>query len=410
MPEPEASTSRGRPGRRRGPWGGGPWGGGPPEWRDRPPWWPQDQPFPPQGPEAWRGLRRRFVRRILAFLLILVSVALLAGGALFWAGTRVGARHAGGGRFYPFGILFVALVVVGIVAAVRGARRTAEPVGEVMDAAERVASGDYGVRVTPSGSREVRDLGRSFNAMAERLEANERVRRQLFADVAHELRTPMTVVRANVEGVLDGLYPADAEHLEPVLEETNVMARLLDDLSTLAMAEGGALRLHLEQTDPVELAEDVVGAHRAEARAAGVAISVVAATDVPSVQLDPVRVREVLSNLIANALRYTPPGGTVTVGVEPGRARGEAPAVAFRVADTGSGIPADEVEHVFDRFSRSPDSRGAGLGLAIAKGLVEAHGGSIEVASQGAGTVFTFVLPTSSAAVGGDGAGWAPVG
>ena len=315
---------------------------------------------PAPGPEAWRGLRRRFVRRIVGFLLVLVTVAVLAGGALFWAGTRVGARHAGGGRFYPLGVLFVALVVVGIVAAVRGARRTAEPVGEVMDAAERVASGDYGVRVTPSGSREVRDLGRSFNAMAERLEANERVRRQLFADVAHELRTPMTVVRANVEGVLDGLYPADAEHLEPVLEETKVMARLLDDLSTLAMAEGGALRLHLEPTDPVGLAEEVVGAHRAEARAAGVAVSVATGADMPSVELDPVRIREVLSNLIANALRYTPAGGTVTVGVERVPGRGGAPGVAFRVADTGSGIPAGELDHVFDRFSRSPDSRGAG--------------------------------------------------
>jgi two-component system sensor histidine kinase BaeS len=377
---------------------------GPPRWRGRPPWWPENEPFPPQGPDGWRNVRGRFARRVAAFLLVILALALLAGGALFWAGTRIGANHPQGWHYFPFGTGLTLFVVVAIVAVLRGARRTAQPVGDVMDAAGRVAAGDYSARVAPRGTREVRELGRSFNAMAERLEADERVRRQLFADVAHELRTPMTVVRANVEGVLDGLYPADAEHLEPVLEEVKVMSRLLEDLSTLAMTEAGAIPLHREPTDPVVLAEEVVAAHAPEARAAAVALAVRGDEAVPSASIDPVRIREVLSNLIANALRYTPAGGSITVGIasEAPSADGS-PMVAFRVADTGPGIPSERLEHVFDRFSRSPDSRGAGLGLAIAKGLVEAHGGSIDVASDGGGTVFTLVLPTHPPGSGADG-------
>jgi two-component system, OmpR family, sensor histidine kinase BaeS len=332
------------------------------------------------------------------FLTFVVLMAALAGASIFWLGSRIVGTPRTGHWFGPGGVIVFVLIVIVLVA--RGARRAARPIGDVMDAAERVSAGDYAARVVPGGPREVRQLGRSFNAMAERLEATERARRQLFADVAHELRTPMSVVQAYVEGVLDGLYPADAAHLGPVLEETKVMARLLDDLSTLAMAESGALRLHLEPTDPFELVEEIVAAHRPEARGDGVDLTTTSpATGAPAVvQLDPVRIREVLSNLVANALRYTPPGGRITVGVAAGTSGvSGASEVAFSVSDTGPGIPADRLATVFDRFSKSPDSRGAGLGLSIAKGLVEAHGGRISVGSTASGTVFTFVLP-----VGGD--------
>ena len=330
----------------------------------------------------------------MAFLAVLLLLVLLAGGFLFWLGTRFGASSSSTGHGYvPFGFAMAVLVVAGILLVIRGARRAAAPLGDVMDGAGRVATGDYAARVMPRGPREVRQLGRSFNAMAERLEATESARRQLFADVAHELRTPLTVVRANVEGVLDGLYPADAAHLEPVLEETKVMSRLLDDLATLAMAESGALRLRLEPTDPVVLAEEVAAAHRHEAEAAGVALMVDRRWRGDTAQFDPVRIREVLSNLVANALRYTPAGGRITIAVGgPGAPAGGT--VVFSVADTGPGIPADRLATAFDRFSKSPDSRGAGLGLAIAKGLVDAHGGTISVASAPPrGATFTFVLP-----------------
>jgi signal transduction histidine kinase len=235
--------------------------------------------------------------------------------------------------------------------------------------------------------------------MAQRLEANEAQRRSLLADVAHELRTPLSVIRGNLEGVLDGLYPADQAHLGPVLEETAVMARLLDDLQTLSTAEAGVLRLHRERVAPASLATDAVTAFRARAEEAGVTLRWHAAGGVPDLDVDPLRIGQVLANLLSNAVRHTPPGGSVTLSVEPAAAAGAvagaaAGAVAFAVADTGPGIDARELPHVFDRFVKSVDSGGAGLGLAIAKSLVEAHGGSIGAESApGRGTTMRFLLP-----------------
>lgn len=181
------------------------------------------------------------------------------------------------------------------------------------------------------------------------------------------------------------------------------MSRLLEDLSTLAMAESGALRLHREPTDPFELVDEVVTAHRPEAQASGIDLVANGGQEaarppgVVVVQIDPVRIREVLSNLIANALRYTPSGGRVTLAAELRGDDGRDAAVAFEVADTGPGIAPERVATVFDRFAKSAESRGAGLGLSIAKGLVEAHGGTIAVRSVPGRTVFTFVLPSDAA-------------
>ena len=384
-PPPPAQPSR----RYRG---GPPWRGGPP------PWWPESEPWPPPGRESWQGVPRHFARRIALFLLALFGLAFLAGGFLFWVGSTIwnGPNHLHrwtGGP--PFGFAIFIVIIALVVIAVRGARRTARPIDEVMGAADRVASGDFSARVRPDGPREVRSLARSFNAMAERLEANEHVRRQLFADVAHELRTPLTIIQANIEGMLDGVYAPDRGHLEPALEETRVMSRLLEDLSMLAMAESGALRLRLEPTDPRDLVEDAVAAHGAEASAVGVALGVAEGDAVGEVEMDPVRIREVLSNLIANAIRHTPPGGHVRVEVEQAAQTGPAVGgVRFVVSDTGHGIPPDRLESVFDRFAKSPDSRGAGLGLAIAKSLVEAHGGTIGARNgQDGGASFWFVIP-----------------
>jgi two-component system OmpR family sensor kinase/two-component system sensor histidine kinase BaeS len=229
--------------------------------------------------------------------------------------------------------------------------------------------------------------------MAERLAANEAQRRGLLADVAHELRTPLSVIRGNVEGMLDGLYPADQAHLEPILEETAVMSRLLDDLQVLSTAEAGVLRLHRERVDPASLVQDAVAAFRARADAAGVTLRWQAADGVPELDLDPVRIGEVLANLLANAVRHTPRGGSVAAVVEP------APAgVAFTVSDTGTGIDPADLPYVFDRFVKSSDSGGAGLGLAIARSLVQAHGGSITADSRpGRGTTMRFVLPLAQA-------------
>jgi signal transduction histidine kinase len=210
----------------------------------------------------------------------------------------------------------------------------------------------------------------------------------MFADVAHELRTPLAVVRGNVEGMLDGIYPRDDGHLEVILDETAVMARLLEDLRTLSMAEVGALRLHPESTDLAALVDEALAALTPRATAAGVAL-LRGVVSLPPVEVDPVRLREVLDNLLANALRHTARGGSVWIEVGL-----NSRTVTFAVADTGSGIAPKDLPHIFDRFWKSSDSGGSGLGLAIAKGLIEAHGGEIRAESQiGWGTTIRFSLP-----------------
>ena len=260
-----------------------------------------------------------------------------------------------------------------------------------MDAADRVAGGDLATRVPDTGARQLGRLTSSFNEMAERLETNEQRRRELLADIAHELRTPLQVIRGSVEGMLDGLYPADAGRLRPLLDETIVMARLLDDLRTLSMAEAGVLELHRETIDPRSLADDVVHAFRPMAEDAGVAVEPRLGSGIPAtIEVDPVRVAEVLSNLLANALTHTPSGGRVAVAVS-GEPNGE---VSFAVEDTGPGIDPDLLPFVFDRFTTSSDTDGTGLGLAIAKRLVEAHGGTIDASTNaGGGTTIRFTVP-----------------
>jgi signal transduction histidine kinase len=225
--------------------------------------------------------------------------------------------------------------------------------------------------------------------MTERLSTSEELRRNLLADVAHELRTPLSVIRGHAEGILDGLYPADRAHLEPLLEETAVMARLLEDLQTLSTAEAGVLRLHRERVDPADLIADAISAFGPRASERNVRLERHLSDDLPQLDVDRVRIGEILSNLISNALRHTPSGGSVAVSAE----RSER-AVVFAVADTGRGIPAGALSQVFDRFVKASDSGGAGLGLAIARALVEAHGGAISATSElGRGTTVRFELP-----------------
>jgi len=324
-----------------------------------------------------RHLVRRFVLFRALFIASVVTLAVLFGGVIF--GDQGPDRSAG-----KVGIALIALAIFLIV---RTGRRFASPFADVMEAADRVAAGDYETRVRERGSREVRRLGHAFNEMTERLGTNEARRRQLLADVAHELRTPLSVIRGNLEAILDGLYPMDEAQLRRVLEETTVMARLLDDLQTLSTAEAGALRLHREQLEPRVLIDAAVGSFEAQARDTGVGLEGRGGT-LPEIEVDRLRIGEVLANLLSNALRHTPSGGEVVVSAgvtEDG--------VEFSIADTGSGIAQEQLPHVFDRFSRAPDSPGAGLGLAIAKSLVEAHGGEIRAKSDPTGTTITFSVP-----------------
>jgi two-component system OmpR family sensor kinase/two-component system sensor histidine kinase BaeS len=289
-------------------------------------------------------------------------------------------------------LLLVAAVVGAAVAAallIALARRVGLPIAAVMDAADRVAAGDYAARVTERGTSPVRGLARSFNAMAERLQSHDRIRRDLMADVAHELRTPLTVMQGKLEGLIDGLYPPDDRQLGQVLDQTRVLSRLVDDLRMLALTESGGLKLEKEATDVVELARGVLRAFDAEAAAHGVTLRLECVSDLPPILVDPVRVREVLGNLLSNAVRHTPSGGSVEVRI--GTAN---QAVSLEVRDTGEGMSADELAHGFERFYKGAGSRGSGLGLTIARNLVRAHGGDITAVSEpGRGTTMKFVLP-----------------
>jgi two-component system sensor histidine kinase BaeS len=323
---------------------------------------------------------------IAVFLLLMFAASGLVG-ALLW--HTVGGPPRGRGGGFVAGILGLLVVLAGIAVVARVFRRTARPLQEVMDAADRVAGGDYAVRLREQGFGELRRLARSFNQMTERLGGAERRRRELLADLAHELRTPLSVIQGNAEGMLDGLYAMDRTHLEPVLEETRVMSRLLEDLQTLSTAEAGALRLHREPVEAQTLVEDAVSAYRSQAEASGVRLEARVEPGLPVLDVDPMRVGEVLSNLLSNALRHTPAGGSVTVS-----SASSTEGVAFAVQDTGAGISAEALPHVFDRFVKGEGSRGAGLGLAIAKSLVEAHGGELTAESApGRGTTMRFVLP-----------------
>jgi len=259
---------------------------------------------------------------------------------------------------------------------------------DLLNAADRVGKGDYSARVQEEGPRQVRTMARAFNDMASRLHVLDEQRRSLLADVTHELRSPLTVMQGNLEGMLDGIYPASEVNLRMLLEETSIISRLIEDLRTLALAESGALQLNKEPTDLALLVRETTDSFQMQAKTAGVTLRVQAAANLPWLDLDPGRIRQVLNNLLANALRYTPSGGEVSILYR--QKEGQA---MIEVRDTGAGIPPEELPHVFERFYKSTDSGGMGLGLAIAKKLVESHGGTITAESTPeAGTTMRVTL------------------
>jgi signal transduction histidine kinase len=229
----------------------------------------------------------------------------------------------------------------------------------------------------------------AFNSMTARLEQNRRQRRDLMADIAHELRTPLSVMQGRLEGMLDGVYPRDERHLTQVLDDARLLARLVEDLRTLAHSESGTLRLETEQTELPVLIEESLMSAKPDADARGVTLIRDCPADLPLVEVDPLRIREVIANLVSNAVRYSPEGGIVRIA-----ATAEASDIVIRVSDTGPGIPPEVLPHIFDRFYKGAGSTGSGLGLTIARSLVAAHGGTLTVESHPrAGTTFRVTLP-----------------
>jgi two-component system sensor histidine kinase BaeS len=314
--------------------------------------------------------------------------------ATWLAGMLLGVVAPGSGVSAPTALAVLVVLVVAVLVVGRVLGRAVGPLAAIAGATERLADGEPGVRVEIAGPGPVRRLATSFNAMADRLDRSRTDRQAMLADVTHELRTPLQVISGSVEAMLDGVHPRDDIHLAPILAETAVMGRLLDDLRTVSLAEAGALPLHREEVDARRLLGDIAAGHAAAARDAGVRLQ---AADGPAVALDvdPLRIREVVANLVANAIRHTPSGGTVRLD-----ARLDGDWAELTVADDGEGIAPADLGQVFDRWQRRTDAGGSGLGLTIARDLVAAHGGSIRAESDGVpghGTTFRVRLPAGPA-------------
>jgi signal transduction histidine kinase len=259
-------------------------------------------------------------------------------------------------------------------------RRVVSPLAEVIAAAEEIAGGNLQTRARTKGSDDLGDLSASFNKMADALERNDRERRDMLADIAHELRTPLTIVRGRLEGIMDGVYPADESSIGPALEEAYLLERLVDDLHLLTMAESHQLTFEKHKLDLLEIARRSISMFQAEADEKKIHLELVTVMDKALVVADPLRTEQVIGNLISNALRYVPQGGRVWVEVSNGDD------VEICINDNGPGILEADLPFIFNRFwrgekSRSRVSGGAGLGLAIAKLLVEGQDGRISARS-----------------------------
>lgn len=298
--------------------------------------------------------------------------------------------------------LGVGILIAGMTAAAiswLAARRLAAPVADAADAAGALADGNLGARVAdPQMGPEFVKLSTSVNALADRLQATEATRRGLTAELAHQLRTPIASIRATVEAVREGVLPVDDETLETLGYQSARLSRLVEDLEVVSRAEERQLLLSPEPVAVADLIESAVAAHHEAFRAAGVDLTTSVASAIPPVTVDPDRIQEVLGNLLENALRHTPPGGTTSVDARAGAQDG-APTAIIDVRDSGRGFVPLDSERIFERFVKAPDSPGSGLGLAIARAIVEAHQGTLTARSDGLGegALFTMSLPGRSA-------------
>ncbi|MCL4371110.1 MAG: ATP-binding protein [Chloroflexi bacterium] len=299
------------------------------------------------------------------------------------------------------GIALAAALLLGLLLS----RQITAPLKRLTLASRRVAAGDFSQRVELRSRDELASLAEAFNSMADSLARNGEQRKQLLSDIAHELKTPLAIIQGNLEAMMDGVVDASPERLASLREETLLLGRLVTDLRDLSLAESGQLPLHLQPIDLGELIRGTVSGLQPQADDHGVHLGMELSQGLPLVSGDPDRVGQVLRNLLSNALRYTLAGGTVLVSVRAGERPADAAGingyVHVTVADSGSGIPAEELPKVFDRFyrvdkSRARSSGGSGLGLSVAKQLVEAHGGRIWAESEPSrGSAFHFTLPLS---------------
>ncbi len=270
------------------------------------------------------------------------------------------------------------------------------PVQKLTAAAQKIAAGDLGQRIPTQSQDEIGTLATAFNQMADSLAQHEELRRNLIADVAHELRTPLTVIQGNLEAMLDGVLPTSPQEIATLRDEAALLTRLVADLRLLSLAEAGQLKLELVKANPAELVARAAEPFRLQAQSSQVELKPDIASNLHEIDVDIDRITQVIRNLLSNALRHTPSGGRVTVTCGMDKSQN----LLITVSDTGEGIPPADLPYVFDRFYRADKSRsrasgGSGIGLAIVKQLVEAHGGKVWVESQpGRGAIFGFTLPS----------------
>jgi signal transduction histidine kinase len=342
---------------------------------------------------AWHHSKERFLfRRLFRPLMGLLFLFLAGFGAVSLFSRQMDQRVL---TLIIAGIFLLLLPLV-LLFSYRTFRRFARPLADVMSAADSVAEGDLSVRVPENAPGEFGRLARSFNRMADELEKTAQRRRQLTADVAHELRTPLHILQGNLEGMLDGVYPLDRCQVQVLLDEVHLLSRLVADLQTLSLAENNALSLDVEIVKVQTLLQQAVQHFLPQAEANGVHLFL--EDEVPAslaIKGDFERLSQVLGNLITNAIRFTSAGGEINLSAAQDQGR-----VIIGVSDTGEGIAEDDLPFIFDRFWRGDRARtrkeglGSGLGLSIAKHLIECHGGEIEVESiSGQGTSFRLIFP-----------------
>ena len=320
---------------------------------------------------------RRIGYRVFGFLFFLLFVSAVIGGLISWAFAP------GRGWFLLLGVLVV--IAVGLAMG-RAFRRGWAPLSELIDATTQLGEGNSKTRMRTRGRGSWSRVATSFNRMAERLEDEDERRRRLLADLGHELRTPLTVIRGEIEAVIDGVHQPTS--LNNVVDEVELMDRLIEDLRTLALAESGALELVHEPTNLGDLVADVAASFRSVTSAQNVRVEISNRAD-SEIEVDPHRIHQVVSNLVRNALGLMPDGGTLQIGVTNN---------TISVADDGPGIPVDQIDSIFDRFVKAADSTGSGLGLSIARDLVEAHGGTIAAENRSSrGALLSVILPSEGA-------------
>lgn len=341
-------------------------------------------------PSASQEFRRRLRLATAVLVVVWGLVVTLAVGVATGRFGDMGLPVDDEGR--PRGLLVIGVAVVAAAMASAVAYvRISGPVGDLLHAAEQITSGTYDeIGIAVRGPKELRLLTATFNDMASQLAAGREQRRRFLADITHELRNPLAILQSEIEAQLDGVRLPDRRQLASLLDETQRLGHLIEDLHTLALADSGQLVLTLEAMDFDDLIREVARRHAPTAILHGVDLNTSVQPGLPKVWIDPVRIRQVLDNLLANAIRHSSAGGQVTVAVTTGHG-----AVRCEIADSGPGFPPDQLEMVFDRFTKSGDSRGSGLGLSIARDLVAAHRGTIMASNPAVtgGAMVAFVLP-----------------